>query len=355
MSCQLDHVDHARPNWFLADLDRRSLERLQREAREEVFGEARGGARLPLAPPLGGGIRMPGAVTEVLQAIVRGPVRCQQTPLRGLLRSALWALVPTPEVFLLVLDWTWSNPGAPRPSRALPPLVDALLRLDLRTVRKLAFAQTLTNARELQGGEGKGRSGRGAHPFFAPSAATAAAAAEEKVACAGAEASARGGEGETSVLIGERNNQVVAALRQAELDGVANVAVLYGGLHMPDLEAKLQRELGLTRAGEPTWLTAWDIPLGRNAPGESEGPASAKLARLLGAPLYLVTSSLDWYLCLAAWGDVSSDSAFHAAGVLAAVYGSYVLRRGVIYWSLSKWLFDWDRGLFGDSGGASTS
>ena len=316
LSCQLDHVDHARPNWYHADLDRGKMQQMQRDASEEVFGEedaSRWGKGFK-------GLRVPKEVGEVLGAIARGPVKHRQTPLRGLLRSALWALVPTPEVFLLVLDWTWSNPGAPRPSRALPPLVDALARMDLRTARKLAFAQTLTNARELE---------------------------------KGADAVERGeASGDRSVLIGERNNQVVAALRQAERDGVANVAVLYGGLHMPDLEAKLGSELGLARlAGEPRWLTAWEIPLGSN--GTDDGPPT--VAALLGAPLYLVASGLDWYLCLSAWGDIATDSALQAAGVLAAVYGSYVLRRGVLYYSLAKWLFDWERGLFGDSGGASTS
>jgi hypothetical protein len=42
--------------------------------------------------------------------------------------------------------------------------------------------------------------------------------------------------------------------------GAMRIGLFYGAGHMPDLEKRLQRDLGFRRIGHD-WITAWDIEL----------------------------------------------------------------------------------------------
>ena len=83
------------------------------------------------------------------------------------------------------------------------------------------------------------------------------------------------------VLIQERNAAVVADLRRLIDRGrasararVPSVAVFYGAGHLPDLERRIQRELGY-RPGREEWLTAFDVHPAR----DGMGPADVAVAR----------------------------------------------------------------------------
>jgi hypothetical protein len=63
-----------------------------------------------------------------------------------------------------------------------------------------------------------------------------------------------------STVLSERNKVAVRVLHQ-ELEKKKNtVAIFYGAAHMPDMAARLQRELRL-QPTQWTWLAAWDLRL----------------------------------------------------------------------------------------------
>jgi hypothetical protein len=64
--------------------------------------------------------------------------------------------------------------------------------------------------------------------------------------------------GKESVLLGERNKAAVRVLERELRAGKRRLAIFYGGAHMPDLEARLQRDLGFARTGQE-WVAAWRI------------------------------------------------------------------------------------------------
>jgi len=50
--------------------------------------------------------------------------------------------------------------------------------------------------------------------------------------------------GPQTVLIAQRNAVAVEEVARAQAQGYRKTALLYGGLHGPDLDARLQREMG---------------------------------------------------------------------------------------------------------------
>jgi hypothetical protein len=71
---------------------------------------------------------------------------------------------------------------------------------------------------------------------------------------AGMEEGTEGG----SVIVAERNKVVMAALRAGLKAGKKKFGVFYGGGHMPDLEQRIQTQLGVQKRKQE-WVTAWDI------------------------------------------------------------------------------------------------
>ncbi|MBQ9812992.1 MAG: hypothetical protein IJM54_06730 [Thermoguttaceae bacterium] len=61
------------------------------------------------------------------------------------------------------------------------------------------------------------------------------------------------------VLIHLRNKKAIEAVKK-ELDaGKTKIAVFYGAAHLPDLNRRIEKDLGLTRDGEPRWFNAWNM------------------------------------------------------------------------------------------------
>jgi hypothetical protein len=81
-------------------------------------------------------------------------------------------------------------------------------------------------------------------------------------------------EGETSILVGERNRAAIEVLESQIRKGRKRLAIFYGAGHMPDMEARLQRDLGFTLKGRE-WIIAWDLrpgETGEEAGKETEPP-----------------------------------------------------------------------------------
>lgn len=60
------------------------------------------------------------------------------------------------------------------------------------------------------------------------------------------------------IIIGDRNDHVMASLEQAKLDGKRRVAVFFGVGNMPDLEKRLVSEYGM-KLDSVNWRNAWDL------------------------------------------------------------------------------------------------
>jgi len=67
-----------------------------------------------------------------------------------------------------------------------------------------------------------------------------------------------GEEGKGSILLGERNKIAIEKLEERISNGEKKLAIFYGAGHMPDMEARLLRDLGFVKQWQE-WMTAWEI------------------------------------------------------------------------------------------------
>ena len=61
-----------------------------------------------------------------------------------------------------------------------------------------------------------------------------------------------------SVIVTERNKRALEVLQEQLQAGAEDVGIFYGAAHLPDMEQRL-RAMGFEQAGEPEYLTAWDM------------------------------------------------------------------------------------------------
>ena len=334
LRAQLDELDLTRPSWYVADMPREELLRLQEEAGEAAFASARRDAerrptseipgvgakarslvdRFRSGSNRGGGGNAAGALPPALEALVvaaRG--RAGGGPAKQLARALCW-LVPCPEAHLLLLDWVW---GGGRPAPVLGAMLDALASGQIESVRRLAFAQMIVSA------QAKG---------------------------------AAGGGSEVPVLVRRRNERALECLRVAlDAPGVRRVALLYGGLHMPGLAAgmvgsrSVDDELGDGlgdglgfESSTVRWRSVWRVEAPRNRLGAF---------RWAALPALLFLDGTDWAATVTDAAEAFSQEAFFASFAVAALY---VVRHGAVYYSLGKWVLEWNKQLFdareGDDG-----
>lgn len=62
-----------------------------------------------------------------------------------------------------------------------------------------------------------------------------------------------------SVILTERNKAAMKVLRDQIAKGDRKLGVFYGAGHLKGMERILTEEMGFRQAGEPQWLTAWDV------------------------------------------------------------------------------------------------
>ena len=230
---QLDAVDFRRPAWYVADVPKAELVRMQEEAGERPLADApAASSSVPACAPRRR--RRPGSLPPALEALlVTARGRAGGGPARQMIRAMCW-LVPCPEAHLLLLDWVW---GGGRPAPVLGAMLDSLAGGKLEAVRRLAFAQMIVSA------QAKGAVGGGA---------------------------------DVPVLVSKRNDVAVECLRVAmTAPGVRKIGLLYGGLHMPGL-AKKMAELGLEPSTQ-RWRAVWRV----------EAPSRSPLTRWLALPTLL--------------------------------------------------------------------
>jgi len=271
---QLEAIDYCRENWFLADLDRKTIKTLQ----------AQRGEGLP-----------PNAFQAAMAGWGTGNFRRLPESLRDLirkwLRAPIW-LVPCPEGAMLMLDWAMSEKGSL--SEVLMAMLDSVRSFNFRSLGKLAFGQLLVSG---------------------------------TMAC----------DGPQTVIISERNKEAIHEILRLKEDGVKQTALLYGGLHGPDLDRRLRTQHGFQR-GQTRWLTAWRIAV-------PEPQVSLENLVFLLAT-YLCLDGIDWLSTISSLAEEISNSRFDSAMVLAV---AYLARHGILYYSVGRWFVAWDKPLFVDS------
>jgi hypothetical protein len=169
----------------VADLDKDTLVALERARGESAFSSsALDLAKKTLIRGLWGGRAVHG---RVLRKFFLSD-RWFFTALRGV----LW-LVPCPELGILMLDWARQYPEAGGLSSVLPVMLELGIAGNLDGMKRLAFAQLLVSGQSDGGSWGLTGS---------------------------------------TVLIEERNKQVIEAVRAFRDEGQRRIAVIYGAHHM---------------------------------------------------------------------------------------------------------------------------
>lgn len=142
------------------------------------------------------------------------------------------------------------------------------------------------------------------------------------------------------VLVTRRNQVAVDCLRKAiAAKDVSRVGLLYGGLHMPGLTKSVMNDLGLEPADQ-RWRAVWRV----------EAPSRSPAVRWLALPVLLAADGTDWASTLNQAVGYCGDGALLSA---ALAVGLYVVRHGALYYTLGKWVLEWNKQLF--DGGAGES
>lgn len=258
LSLQLDRLDLLRDNWFIADLSKEVIDKLEGERMSLTNNRF-------LASQIGG--------RGFSERITLRNFFLSDSTFITLLRLLSW-LLPCPEAAILLLDWSRMSPRPGGLPPVLVPMFENLLAGDLEEARKLAFAQQLLSGLPDAGGWG------GA----ARSDVEVRVRARNKECCRVLGSFLQEAKGEAVVEGGDK--------------GPRKVALLYGAYHVADLHERLLR-LGLRpSAGDakthvvPSGLVAWSMkrPRPRLRPF-SMGLASDSRTALVAAELETSSSS----------------------------------------------------------------
>ena len=246
------------------------------------------------------------------------------------LRLLLWSFSPSPEVSILLLDW--SSVQDPKPtgmiSQIFIPVMEALLTGNIVEARRLVFAQLLVS--------GQTSGGRDLN------------------------------------LVRKRNSvamqKMMHSLEIAE--GVFNSdceatakrknALLYGAMHCQDLQSRFQK-MGY-HVSNVEWRTAWSVSLPTLlGSGTEPSPTFANSEHRVGGlswgnfaligdpndigiglvlvPLYLVIGGLDW---IGTIHDISQSIDGGSIVDAVAIGVFYIMRHLSMYLGLSKFVVEWD-------------
>jgi hypothetical protein len=333
--CQADTVQYSQRNWIHADFTRQEFLQRQQEqqqattsspssvdSKEPLWKLGRRNQRSEAATALlvGPPVLLSGAISEKRQKRrIFTNLFLPGDSLAIFMRLVLWVTVPSPEISVLLLDWSSSwfltypinKPINSQISQIVLPIVKAVSNGRIDQVRQLIWGQVLV---------------------------------------AGHAASSMTIDNENSVLIGQRNYRALELL----LDQLENrsspnsnknqkIALLYGCNHCPDLHVKL------VRAGfvpiKMEWRTAWSIEKpssgGRGSNNYSDGNSIGNLFAF-AVPIYLVLGGADWIGTLQDIGNAADNQ---EEGLMVGLSLFYVFRHVLMYVGLSKLVLD-----FSDNG-----
>ena len=320
LTCQVNAIEYARPKWIHADLtrqeileqtDRRNQQRQEPSLQEPIWALASSAPTWPGAEAISALFRPSTPSTPLSTPVTRRLFSNLFLPgnaLAGLLRALFWVLVPSPELSVMLLDW---SSILPRPtggvSQVALPVVQSLLTGNHQEARQLVFGQMIVSGQSSSSNE--------------------------------------------KVLIGKRNEHAVNVLSKClNKENGQKYALLYGGMHCPDLQQRLT-SMGFNRV-KTQWRTAWSVQVpsfgtGTSSQGETFAATSSSTAIAIGLvilPLYFCIGGLDWISTIR---EVASSVDAGSMADALFVLGLYLVRHVMLYLGLSKFVVEWDgRNLF---------
>jgi len=299
-TCQLDVINYSLPNWVHADLTRQELLSRLGPSRHSydapLWAQAQGQTN-PVLQTATSAIFV-GPPTPLLQQTSRVTRRLftslflPGSSAANVIRACLWLNVPSPELSILLLDWSsLFRSDRCRTSLQLSPqtvpLLKALGRGRIDIVRKMVFGQVIIT-------------GSSKNIKASP---------------------------DDDILIGQRNDKAIQILNG--LLPVNRVALCYGCQHCVDLEVKLKNQ-GFQVDPKTKWRTAWSVSM-------PESRLDGLLTLLAPTLAYLTVSGADW---VATWREWISTDNSGSEGIV--LWLSYWIRHLLMYVGLSKLLLlDW--------------
>jgi len=253
----------------------------------------------------------------------------------SLLRILLWTFTPSPEVSVMLLDWSSLRPKPTGGiSQIVIPVLQCLTTGNLDQARRLVFAQLLVNG---QTGGGKDEllvQRRNQHAIDVLS---------------------------TSISNSHHNHHhdVDDDDKSSTSSSSQTHALLYGAMHCPDLQTRLER-MGYTLE-HVHYRRAWsmDVPIFGTGPSSStiiklpiqnfvstNDPESIAIGLVI-IPLYLLIGGLDWLGTVQDLAKTLDDGYFWDDGPIIAFL--YLMRHVALYLGLTKFVVEWDgeMNLFG--------
>lgn len=352
LACQINVVDYTKPNWIHCDVTREEYSSILSSSSSS--SPTSSSTQQPIWA-LSSTAMTP--IQEYASALVRPftPSVSQRSlsqfssvrlfsnlflpgaNLASIFRILLWVLSPSPEVSILLLDW--SSIVNPKPSGMISPIfvpsLESLLSGNLLNARRLIFAQLLVSG-QTAGGQDLNLVRK-----------------------------------RNSVALNILMNKVEKPYRRNQSMRTNNHAVLYGAMHCQDLQSRLEK-MGYSLK-KVEWRKSWSVNVPKFGVGENlmfgenrarQGGdnkinpmfmsdfASANTPSDIGVglvivPLYLLIGGLDW---LGTAKDIACalDGSLWTEAVAVTVF--YVLRHLALYMSLAKFVVEWDgeANLFGE-------
>jgi hypothetical protein len=212
----------------------------------------------------------------------------------NILRALLWFTVPSPELSVLLLDW--SSLTAMSISQITLPLVETIAKGQFASARQLLFGQVAMLASKAN----------------------------------------RYANSQSDLLVSQRNQRAMQVLRSLD-ESTPKLSLLYGCNHCPDLLRRLVKDGYELTAIE--WRTAWSVRLAdetNDLGKDSSETATVSAVFLVGLPLYLAIGAFDW---ISTWSDIIQTHDFVDLVVMSSFY---LLRHAVMYSVLSKYVLEWE-------------
>lgn len=347
LECQLNGIDYTQRNWIHCDVTREEYDAILESTTRKsplsgsgsetfIWSLASTSIASSLAP-------LQGFMSALFRPLTPSTVMSSSSPstqntssqrlfsnlflqgdsLASLFRLLLWSFSPSPEVSILLLDW--SSLVDPKPTGMISPVfipvMESLMSGNLIEARRLIFAQMLVS--------GQTAGGRDVN------------------------------------LVGKRNSvaveKVMTFLEATEkesdqpLNTTARCALLYGAMHCQDLQSRFER-MGYS-VSNIEWRTAWSVsvPTIGSLIGTSTGerrvgnlswgnfaidsdPKEVAIGLVI-VPIYLLIGGLDWMDTIQSIAQ-SLDDGNTLDVVFLCVF--YLLRHVAMYLGLSKFVVEWD-------------
>ncbi len=375
LQCQVDGIHYCKEGWINADLTREEFlwllnqpqhQQQQVEASDPVASAVH--SQQPLWALASTSASFPGSelVTALLRPLTTTGNSASATltrrlfthlflpgdALSGWIRAILWLGVPTPELSIMLVDWSnWSYSGrrlgngnskqdgrdvttnsiAPFSPIAAPVLL-SLLTGNWGTARRLIFGQVLV------GGQSNSDTSK------------------------------------NGVLIKKRNERAMDVVRECLSSSLMTttatartreekkiekrVALLYGAGHCRDLHRRLVEQEGLTpistewrtafRATAPRWgdfvtvndrVKLWSKDIASSStPSITVSTLESVAVGLVILPMYLLVGGFDWVSTMGALGN-AIEGRVYLDGVAAVLL--YLVRHVALYVGISKFVVDW--------------